>query len=480
MSIPAGTRADIAVNDLAHLVSTVIERSGGGSPPNLSMVYLRRKPGRGLVAMYRLRPASSTRGHPPLVYLSIDEGSLDGVRIRSGDAVRTAPLEGSWPGVLRIPDAGLALQSFPTDPALPALARACDLEMGSATVAALESAAQEDRGDPALRVRAASVEPLRYKPGDRCVLRYGLELTGGNGEESRSSLIGKVYRSPDDACHVHGLLARLHADQLEQAGQVVSGTPIAGPLVPRPVGIVPEMGLTLSEDVIRPGVDVLPGSAVLGRRGAGTTTPDSRLVATAVTLARLHQSSQHPDPAAVRTPAKEAKRALGRAERLRDFAPGLGYRAQTLARTLEERLRPVPDEAVRPAHGSFKSAQLLFRGEHEVVVTDFDQFCLADPALDVGYFVAYLRPPSLWYRRSGAREWFEHCAEAFTSAYRVAAVELGADPESVEAALHRAPLYEAALLFKIANRRPNRLNSPRPLELQAMLEEIKTCLRDAP
>ena len=42
----------------------------------------------------------------------------------------------------------------------------------------------------------------------------------------------------------------------------------------------------------------------------------------------------------------------------------------------------------------------------DVFLVDFDQFCLADPALDVGYFLAYLRPAGLWYHRAGRRAWF--------------------------------------------------------------------------
>ncbi|MDQ6662181.1 MAG: hypothetical protein M3Z24_14600, partial [Chloroflexota bacterium] len=99
-----------------------------------------------------------------------------------------------------------------------------------------------------------------------------------------------------------------------------------------------------------------------------------------------------------------------------------------------------------------------------------------DPALDVGYFLAYLRPSGLWYSRSGMREWFEQSANVFTNAYRQAMLEYGVSPSSVAGILERSRLYEAALLFKIATRRVNRLNSPRPKELAAMLHEVAACL----
>jgi hypothetical protein len=178
----------------------------------------------------------------------------------------------------------------------------------------------------------------------------------------------------------------------------------------------------------------------------------------------------------VRSGRSEAARAQARAQRLGEFAPAIADRARVAARELERRLCATAPAAAQPAHGSFKSAQLLFRGDDEVLVTDFDQFCQAEPALDVGYFLAYLRPPSLWYRRAGAREWFVRSARVFADAYREAAFELGSDRPAIDATFDRSCLYEAALLFKIANRRPNRLNSVRPLELEAILAEVDNCL----
>jgi aminoglycoside phosphotransferase (APT) family kinase protein len=111
-----------------------------------------------------------------------------------------------------------------------------------------------------------------------------------------------------------------------------------------------------------------------------------------------------------------------------------------------------------------------------VAVVDFDACCIADPALDVGYFLAYLRPSGLWYQRPGLRTWFEIAAEEFTSSYTRASSSLGISTAEIDGILQRAQIYAAALLFKIATRRVNRLNSPRPAELASMLNEIAACL----
>jgi hypothetical protein len=43
----------------------------------------------------------------------------------------------------------------------------------------------------------------------------------------------------------------------------------------------------------------------------------------------------------------------------------------------------------------------------------------------------------------------------------------------------RAPVFEAALLLKIAARRANRLHSPRPGEVAAVLDEVTRALASA-
>ena len=130
---------------------------------------------------------------------------------------------------------------------------------------------------------------------------------------------------------------------------------------------------------------------------------------------------------------------------------------------------------LRPAHGSYKSSQLLVRAG-SVFLVDFDQFCLADPALDVGYFLAYLRPPGSGTtgqgRGHGSRPRADDVPLRLPPAPRRARRDAG-DPRGHPAARH---VFEAALLLKIAARRANRLHSPRPGEVQALLAEVTSCL----
>ncbi len=203
--------------------------------------------------------------------------------------------------------------------------------------------------------------------------------------------------------------------------------------------------------------------------------PTEELWLTAIALARLHTSEVRPDEKNPRTGAKEAKRARERASLIAGHNPAQAEEVLRLADQLATRLEGLQPDVYRPAHGGFKASQLLFHS-HKVFVVDFDGFCLADSALDVGYFLAYLRPSGLWYHLPGMMPWFKAAAEVFTSTYRHAMLELGITEEAIDGILQRSKLYEAALLFKIATRRVNRLNSPRPKELAAMLGEISACL----
>jgi len=216
------------------------------------------------------------------------------------------------------------------------------------------------------------------------------------------------------------------------------------------------------------------------RRGGGgeiadIVIPDEELRLTAVALAGLHTSSVQPHEGWPRTGAKEAKRARERASLIAAHTPGQAEEVQQLAQQLATRLEALKPDAYRPAHGGFKASQLLFHSR-QVFVVDFDGFCLADSALDVGYFLAYLRPSGLWYQRPGMRQWFEAAREVFVTTYRQAMLEHGIAQSTIGGIVERSWLYEAALILKIATRRANRLNSSRPKELSAMLNEIAGCL----
>lgn len=484
---------NLSILELPSVLTHLYERAqrpllpGSQGPLGLFVRYLRRKPQRGLAVIYTVDEVSSShkaRSNNPnrSVSLTIDEPALDGARIRFSEVqAEQAPLDVLPSGVLSVPDLSLSVQTFPADTHLPALAESCNTAPQGSIFKALQSAARLHLQDAAWRLVSASSDPVRYKPANRCVIRYHLTLEHPQSGARNLIVFGKVYADPAQARSVQNLQQQLYDEQASTG---------AIPLLPRPLGIIDEMGLTFNEAVqpaqehdtedrwsrLRTGTRALLPQLERGRGGTITqiSIPDEELRLTAEALAGLHTSSVHPK-GSPRTGAKEAKRARERASLIAGRNHAQATEVQALAQELATRLESLQPEAYLPAHGGFKASQLLFHSRR-VFVVDFDGFCLADPALDVGYFLAYLRPSGLWYHQPGMRRWFEEAAELFRITYRQAMAAHGVADTTIDGILERSRLYEAALIFKIATRRVNRLNSPRPKELSAMLGEIAVCL----
>lgn len=496
--------ASVSIEELPTIVKLLFEHThrpllpGAQKPLGLFVRYLRRKPGRGLAVIYNVDEIGSAdrlaaRDPHRSVSLTLDEKALEGPHICfSQEQAQEATLEVQPSGVLYIREIGLSVQAFPADGSLPALAVCCEPSSHSSVFDALQSAARKQLGDDSLQLISASAEPVRYKPANRCVIRYHLVLQSGisAGESTidiptrNLALFGKVYSEPEQARSVQIMQQRLYDEQVKTAGS----RPADQPFLPCPLGIVEESGLTLTEAVqpanaeerVVTGSKALRPAMIRGRGGeiTGVIIPVEELQLTAKALARLHTSSVRPDKGVPRTGAKEAKRARERAALISSHNPAMAAEVQRLAEQLATRLEALQPDEYRPAHGGFKASQLLFHS-HQVFVVDFDGFCLADAALDVGYFLAYLRPSGLWYGRGGMRRWFADSSDVFTGSYRRAMIECGVAEVVIDGILQRSRLYEAALLLKIATRRVNRLNSPRSKELSAMLREIAACLEEA-
>ena len=505
------SNTDVSILELPSMVRLIFERAQrsllpeASGPVGLFVRYLRRKPKRGLAVIYHVDELRSSRGAPALqhtsnpnrsVSLTLDEEALDGPQIRfSGAQVRQSAVKVEPSGVLRVPELGISVQAFPADASLPALAASCDTSEHGPVFQALQAAARVLLHGTSWRLVSASAEPVRYKPANRCVIRYRLILEREDDDgpvRSNFTLFGKVYSDPEQAESVQAMQQQLYDEQVDILGSTIAGQVLHAPLLPQPLGTIKTLGLTLNEAVqpatsqesMLTGVRALQPQVLRGRGGeiSDVVIPGEELRLTAVALAGLHTSGVRPGESAPRTGAKEAKRARERAALIAAHNPGQAAEVQRLAQQLATGLEALQPDSLdksgsyyRPAHGGFKASQLLFHS-HQVFVVDFDGFCLADSALDVGYFLAYLRPSGLWYQRPGMRQWFEAAKEVFVTTYRQAMLEHGIASSIVDGILERSRLYEGALIFKIATRRANRLNSARPKELSAMLSEIAGCL----
>ncbi len=486
----------LSISELPSIVTLLFERShlpllpGSQGPVDLFVRYLRRKPARGLAVVYNAGERRPGRAHPHAsipdhwVSLTLAESALEGTHIRFQPAqVQQAPLHIQAAGILQADELGLSLQAFPMDTALSTLPVCCDTAPEGQLFRVLEEAAHQQLHELSYHLSTARAEPVRYKPASRCVIRYHLTLEHhqeGIPFQQTLTIYGKVYADVEQARKVQATMQALYAEQVNSGQQF--------PLLPRPLGVSDIAGLVFNAAVqpanpaepgnqLRTGKHCFRAQVVFGRGGEvdRVILAEEELRLTAEILAQLHTSAVQPHDSKIRTGSQEARRVRERAALLAGHDPQQADEVLRLAQRLAEALETLQPESYRPAHGGFKSSQLLFHSHHAFVV-DFDGFCLADPALDIGYFLAYLRPYGLWYHHPGIRQWFEASAGLFMHAYRQAMLARGVDLQELNGSIARSKLYEGALLFKIATRRVHRLNSPRPKELAAILDEVALCL----
>ena len=322
---------------------------------------------------------------------------------------------------------GMAVHAFPVDGELPTLVAATDPAVAADALGELLAAS----GRADLDVEGVRVEPVHYNRRHRCMFRYHLELDRGR----RLVLYGKVGNDGAGArtpAVVDGLRATL-AD--------------ARVAVPECLGFNDDLQLVVLTEI--PGVPQV--AQLLKARLRGGPPPAA---ATGLTLedavdacgriaAALHTSGLR--LGAPRPLAGELERLRADLAPIRRLSPALGRLLGRWVDLTEQRGAATPALPACQSHGDFSYTQLIFDGPRSGLV-DFDTFCQAEPAMDLGHFLAYLRFAGVKARGGRAAaaraELTERLAGRFTAAY----TEEGGDG----AALARVPVYEAISLLRLA------------------------------
>ena len=251
---------------------------------------------------------------------------------------------------------GVRAFAFPDDPRLPGLRLATDPDAMATALAV----------DPGTRVRVAL---LRYRPGKRATLRIDLR---GKGEPL--TVIGKVYANGNKAAAVYEETRRLSA--------ALGDTP---PILVGPAEtILPDIPMVLWGAIT--GADF--ESQLSSRLG-----PD-HVASVAVGLAALH--GLEPLSERRRPVAAELARFDLRASNVERVHPELGSSLRAWAAALAAKGETLDHPEPGLVHGDCKPSQFLLTDSAPALL-DFDHCGLADPASDVGTFLASLR------QRSNAR-----------------------------------------------------------------------------
>jgi ATP-binding cassette, subfamily B, bacterial len=318
-------------------MAPVLGRALGESAPDpeVSVRYLRYKPGTNLVVQYAVRLGDDQHEATAMIaardYLGRRAAKPENqalARMVDGRCPSPTPL-------VFDSEARCLIQWYPLDLSLPGLAEPPHRLRRTLQEAGVSI---DDRDSPAR---------LAYKPRRRAVLRLGPHVV-------------KCYAKDDH----FGAAAR---------GLGMSSS-LRSVMVPRFEGAVPSLRVTAQS--------LLPGRPATGpvevAAGAGQL------------LRALHGSAIDPPGSyslSVAPPSRQLDAAAASARLVLAVAPALERRVERLLRKLEGS-RPEVDGIV-PSHGDFNARQLLTVGG-ELAVTDFDELCLAPPPLDLATYVAYL------------------------------------------------------------------------------------------
>lgn len=315
---------------------------------------------------------------------------------------------------------GVAVNAYPVDPGLPTLPSVLDPSVfPPALVRALTApGAGPDAGEDAVATDV-DVRLLRYRPGRRATFLVAIARAG-----STATYVAKVYHDRDKAAAVAA------------EGRALSAGPSQAPLVLAPVvAHLPDLAVVVQGFLDGHVLEVrLADDGPTGRDETG-------LVRAAEALAVLHGRSV-PD-GRPRPVDRELHRFVGRASAIRSVDLHTGQVLLEAAnRLLGLHTDPGPLSLV---HGDCKPSQFLVTADG-VGILDLDHCGIADPAYDVGNFVASLRQHGIRTSPAGAL-----AAEGLATTF-VAAYTDRARPVVEEAFLARVDFYVGVALVRKALR----------------------------
>jgi hypothetical protein len=333
-----------------------------------------------------------------------------------------------------IPSLGMQVYRFPNDPALPALIKVLDSQRVSAALAETLPEIQNS----AARILRCEVTPLRFRPERRCTVRLSLWLRENeSGKIYKRVLYGKIYHDLEKAGHVYQQMLSL-SDSVSAKDVPVSFA--------RAAAFLPDLAMVLQ--------DPIDGVPLDSRINCNTKACDPRgfagTLAAASALATFHASGLVGGKS--RSIKAELARFNKRGARIGEINSELGNNIIKLADALSTWLDTLDQWGATTCmvHGDCKPAQFLIQ-DQQIALLDFDHCGMADPAVDVGTFLATLQQmkvkQTVKNRGQPARcaSWLPDLKRQFLEAY----CRASGDPSGF---WQRAEWYEAVGLLRKAIR----------------------------
>lgn len=311
-----------------------------------------------------------------------------------------------------LPGSRVLLRTWSTDEALPALAAITDHRTGPAVLQVLLRGSSPARQQLTLRSITAAI--ASYKPGVRVTLIC--ELTYDRSDPPASwppTIVAKAHLG-DEAAAVFDAQAALWASPLATSDVLA---------IAEPIGYAADLGLSvqgyLSHD--RTLKDLL---AEVFDSAEQANEPLPWIEATAQGLAAVHTSGVvH---GGIHRWEEELASQRMKHDKLAAAVPWLAELTQGVVDRLTSAGSVSEADALAPSHGSFRTAQVVLMSDR-VGIIDFDKLRQAEPAADIGPFLAKLRHTAVNKGDEnrpagpGVQERVDRIHDAFVDAYRTAA-----------------------------------------------------------
>lgn len=315
-----------------------------------------------------------------------------------------------------IPEKGIRLQVWPFDPEFPQLVRLSN----SSHVARMFASLGLNHDMQELPV----ITPIRYRPGERHVLRYDLHSKDQRGRR----LYAKIYSDSQHAGKAFGIANRV-VDWLADNNLGLQGI--------RPEAIDHEEGV-----IFYPHAAGIPLSHQFhrSRRWLG-----AQLQIIGRALATMHNGPETlQTDLRQNTLANESKVVKRASEHIQVLLPDTYNKILEIVDEIQEHYSRLPQESPTFTHSDFKSDHLLST-PLGLTLIDFDTCTLTDPALDIGKFLADLEWWFTLKRLSGVEEAHAELLKGYLGE--------GEPDQNVYERLARAKLFQALILVKIVVRR---------------------------
>jgi hypothetical protein len=223
------------------------------------------------------------------------------------------------------------------------------------------------------------VNSTRYKPNRRCLVEYEVEVKKDwNNPHNIITLLGKA-RSKGPDFTTYNLVRDLWSSGFDSdSTDFIS--------VPQPIGIIPELNMWFQKKI--PGI---PAIDLLVRSNHNSLHLAGRI---AEAIDKVHRTD-NPNNHREHTIFDELKILDERVTKVAEEKPFWKNRIERLLDGCHDLARHIPNPEMASIHRDFYHDQVIVDDHHRLYITDFDNYCKGDPALDIGNFKAHLEEYAL-------------------------------------------------------------------------------------